>query len=516
MKFKIKNSWIIVCYTVGILLCGCSNPEPAKPNLVYIFPDQFRKQAMGFWEKPGYENAIRTIGDPVETPELDRFANEAVVLTNMVSNAPICSPHRGSLLTGMFPGASGVPLNCNSNRPVSSLRKDAVCFSDVLDQQGYNTAYFGKWHLDYPKPNDPINPGNYVDPRTPAWDAYTPEEDRHGFQHWYSYGTWDVHKDPHYYNNQGQRTEPKEWSPKHEANQVIAYLKNEKGQRDPEKPFAVFVSMNPPHNPYNSLNDCEEKDYNLYKDKLTKELLVRPNADLEMDKARKAAFYFANVTGVSREFGRIIDQLKNMGEYENTVIVFTSDHGETMCSHGINDPKNNIYTEAFDVPFLIRYPGLKAHRLDDLIMGSPDIMPTLLGVMGLQDFIPTEVQGTNYTRVLKGESDKNRPKSALYIRNIDGQKDSSGKVIDYFPVARGVKTHSYTIELQIDSNQKLVGTKFFNDIDDPYQMNNLPVKSDDPVVIGLLKEMVYWLKKSDDPWYQQKILSDWIDYKTDL
>ena len=215
----------------------------------------------------------------------------------------------------------------------------------MLKEENYNLAYFGKWHLDFPTPNDPANPGNYVDPRVPAWDTYTPMIKRHGFDYWYSYGTWDVHKDPHYYNNNGKRFEPKEWSPQHEANEVISYLKNEKGQRDDTKPFAVFVSMNPPHNPYNSLDDCLEEDYNHYQGIPLNRLLQRDNANPEMQKAKSAPFYFANVTGVDREFGRIIQQLKDMGEYDNTIVVFTSDHGETMCSQNTRDPKNSIFTE---------------------------------------------------------------------------------------------------------------------------------------------------------------------------
>jgi len=502
-----------MCLLLVALSFGCKAKKTDKRlNVVYVFPDQYRKQAMGFWDTPEFKGAIRTQADPVSTPRLDSFAKEAVVLTNMVSNSPICSPHRGSLFTGLFPGSSGVPLNCNSTRPVSSLRDDAICISDVLDQKGYDLAYFGKWHLDFPTPNDPANPGNYVDPRTPAWDAYTPAEKRHGFDYWYSYGTWDVHKDPHYYNTEGERFDPKEYSAKHEADEVISYLKNERGQRDVNNPFAIFVSMNPPHNPYKSLDDCMEEDFQIYKDKTTEELLVRSNVDLSMAKVHSAPYYFANVTGVDREFGRIVDQLKAMGEYENTIVVFTSDHGETMCSQGVNDAKNSIYTEAFEVPFLIRWPGLNTSRLDNLLMGTPDIMPTLLGLMGFEESIPEEVQGFNYAPVLTQESEISRPKSALYIRNGSGPKDEQGLVHSYFPVARGVKTHQYTLELVINKKHELVSSRFYNDNADPYQLNNMPVDFQDPVVKSLMQEMAFWLKQSNDPWYSKRVLDQWIPY----
>ncbi len=503
-------------FIYGALLAGmaaCHSPQPEQPlNLVYVFPDQFRKQSLAFWDQPEFAGAIRTKADPVYTPQLDRFAKEGIVLTRMVSNCPLCSPHRGSLMTGLFPGSSGVPLNCNATRPVSSLRADVTTFSDVLADQGYELAYIGKWHLEYPLPNDPVNPGHYVDPRTPAWDAYTPPERRHGFNYWYSYGTWDVHKDPHYYDTDGNRFDPKEYSPKHEADKAIAYLKNENGERDPGKPFALFVSMNPPHSPYSSLDDCMEEDYNRYKDTPPDQLLHRPNANAEMPKAFSAPYYFANVTGVDREFGRILQQLKEMGAYENTVIVFTSDHGETLCSQNITDPKNSIYTESFDVPFIVRYPGLQQSRTDNLMMGTPDIMPTILGLMGHEEHIPEAIHGFNYAGALQNDPGARRPQSALYIKNIDGDKDSEGKVISWFPVSRGIKTGRYTLELTINRKYEMVSTKFFDDQKDPYQMNNLPVDADDPAVKELLAEMAWWLKQSDDPWVDQKILSSWIKY----
>lgn len=168
------------------------------------------------------------------------------MLTSAMSNCPLSSPHRGSLLTGMYPNKSGIPLNCNSSRPISSLREDAVCVSDVFCNAGYDCAYFGKLHAEFPTPNDPERPGQYVEDRVPAWDAYTPKERRHGFNYWYSYGTFDEHKNPHYWDTEGRRHDPREWSPLHESGKVVSYLKNEGNVRDPKKPFFIMVGMNPP------------------------------------------------------------------------------------------------------------------------------------------------------------------------------------------------------------------------------------------------------------------------------
>ena len=109
-----------------------------RPNVVYVFPDQYRNYAMEFWSQPDFKGAINSESDPVHTPNINKFARESVVLSSAQSNCPLSSPHRGSLLTGMYPNRSGIPLNCNSSRPISSLRSDATCWSDVMSQAGYD------------------------------------------------------------------------------------------------------------------------------------------------------------------------------------------------------------------------------------------------------------------------------------------------------------------------------------------------------------------------------------------
>lgn len=492
----------------GLLAAGCgqtSAPESVRPNVIYVFPDQMRNHAMGFWDEPGFKEKVAFKADPVHTPHLNAFAREALVLTSAMSNCPLSSPHRGSLLTGMYPNKSGVPVNCNADRPLSSLRQDVACISDVFSQAGYHCAYIGKLHVDHPTPNDPERPGHYVEERIPAWDAYTPPERRHRFDYWYSYGTFDVHKSPHYWDTQGKRHEVKEWSPKHEADKAIDYLRNVGEVRDTKKPFFMMISFNPPHSPYNSLECCMEEDYNLYKDKPLDSLLVRPNANRTMGKAACAPYYFASVTGVDREFGRILTELKRLGLDKNTIVVFSSDHGETMCSQGVNDPKNLPYAESMNVPFLIRYPEHIAPRTDDLLLSTPDIMPTLLGLCGLE--IPQTVQGTNYAGLFTGQAPQMaRPEEVLYIKNGDGEKNAEGKVISYFPLSRGIKTDRYTLSLTIDKeNRELKEVLFYDDKEDPYQMHPLAAEDRPEVFNDLCARLARLLKQVDDPWYQEGI-----------
>lgn len=503
---KITTSLVGLIATSGIWA-----QTTTRPNIVYVFPDQFRNSAMQFWNDPEFKKHVQFKPDPVHTPNLNKFATEAVVLCNAVSNCPLSSPYRGMLLTGMYPDGSGVALNCNDLRPSSNLRQDAIAISDVLSQNGYDCGYIGKLHVDYPTPNNPQNPGSYVDDKKPVWDAYTPKERRHGFNFWYSYGTFDEHKNPHYWDTDGNRHDPKEWSPKHEADKAIEYLTV---IRDKSKPFFLMVSMNPPHSPYSSFDDCMEEDYNLYKDVPLNQLLVRPNVNQQLKKKIKnAPYYFANVTGVDREFGRILVALNQLGLDKNTIVVFSSDHGETMASH-VEDPKNSPYAEALNVPFLIRYPEKLKPNVSKLLLSTPDIMPTLLSMAGLQNKIPTTVEGMDLSAEMQSRKlSNNAPKAALYIRNSDGKKNAEGKSISYFPVARGVKTERYTLAITIDKKtKKLNEVLMFDDLKDPYQLHNLSIEKNKYLFQSLCNLMPALLKKANDPWYKERMLSEFILY----
>lgn len=490
-----------------------SNRQKATPNVIYVFPDQFRNCALGIWRMPEYANKVRFKGDPTVTPHLNAFAREAVVLTSAQSNFPLSSPHRGSLLTGMYPNRSGVPLNCNSQRPFSYIRPETECIGDVFRRAGYDCGYIGKLHTDRPEKNNPQNPGHYVEGSDPVWDAYTPAERRHGFNYWYSYGTFDEHKNPHYWDTDGKKHEPHEWSPLHEAKMAAAYIRNEHGERDAHRPFFLMVSMNPPHSPYRSLNDCMEEDYALYKDRPIDSLLVRPNADRNMKKAHAAAYYFASVTGVDRAFGQILEALTESGLERNTIVIFASDHGETMCSQGVEDPKNSPYTESMNIPFMVRYPGKLSPRVDSLLLSSPDIMPTVLGLAGLKQEIPKNVQGKDYSSLLFNPQAKvKRPEGALYIRNIEGDKEADGTVKNYFASARGIKTDRYTLALFINRKHQIVRTLFFDDWADPYQMHNLSLQDRAADYQRLCRKMGKMLKDIDDPWYRQGILTKTMKY----
>ncbi|MDF2726323.1 MAG: hypothetical protein K0Q59_6001, partial [Paenibacillus sp.] len=315
-----------------------------RPNLLYIFPDEFRAQSMGFRKH-----------DPVWTPNIDKLAAEGLVLRDVVSNYPVCTPYRGMLMTGKYPFASGITSNCNTNHNPYGvwLKQEETCFSDVLNASGYDTGYVGKWHLDPPE-----EPFDYLEPRRKdgvVWDAFTPKERRHGFRFWYSYGCCDNHNEPHYWNGDRvqDRIDVAQWSAEHEADVIVDYLLNEGGEkRDPDKPFALFWSANPPHMPFHMV---PERYKQRYESLPPEQLLNRANVgEITLQLERDARNYFAMITGVDDQIGRVLQALETAGLADDTIVIFTSDHGEMMGSQG-RMGKAVWYEESLVVPFIIRW-----------------------------------------------------------------------------------------------------------------------------------------------------------------
>ena len=193
------------------------------PNLVFVFPDQMRGQALGF------------LGDePVMTPHLDGFAHDSLVLTNASATYPVCSPYRAMLMTGKYPHANAVLSNCNSRTTpfANELKTSDVCWSDVLASQGYSLGYIGKWHLDAPR--KPYVK-SYNNSEKFAWNEWCPPGRRHGFDFWYAYGTFDRHTAPEYWSTEmtrDQRDKVNRWGPEHETDLAIKYIKNAGGSSD--------------------------------------------------------------------------------------------------------------------------------------------------------------------------------------------------------------------------------------------------------------------------------------------
>lgn len=491
-----------------------------KPNVLIIYPDQLRRYSASFWSETQYIGYAAGKPDPVLTPNIDKIAKNGVVFTNAISNFPLCSPARGMLLSGMYPEQNGIWNNCMTERS-ESLKDDIPAITDLFFEAGYNTAYFSKCHL---LKNDPLfdNDGNYVGTTKPPggqylnkYDTYVPPgKSRHSIEYFYQ-SVKDQHFDPLVFSSDpntidgkkdGELHRPKVFTPKNESEQIIQYLKNERSQRNGKKPFFIMWSINPPHNPWNEKNTDMEMFHKYYDETKVPEinsLLTRENVDLEM--ADYARYYFANVTSVDMYIGKVLQELEKMGVLNNTVVILSSDHGEMLTSQG-KEGKNTFETEALAVPFIIHWPkGLEGEKTTDVLFSVPDVLPTIMGLIGLGPDIPDKVQGIDFSEKLFG-SENNTFKEPEGVLIMLGN-------------SRGVHSKHYTlclIENKLASNQgKTSGLQdvyLYDNITDPYQLKKIPIKDLPEVATRLLRILGQELKRTNDPWYKKRKYKDVINY----
>lgn len=455
-----------------------------RPNLLFLFPDQFRQSALG-----------GAGGDPVHAPNLARLAAGGRVLTHAISNFPVSSPFRGMLMTARYPFRNGVHGNCNLAHAAYGvgLPPSQRCFPDVLHDAGYHCGYIGKWHLDAPSLSQlPHTEGFRPDAAGGGlWDAYTPPgARRHHFDFWHAYGCCDNHLRPHYWTGNdalSERREIDDWSARHEADVAIDYIRNRHHERDDSKPFALFVAFNPPHTPFDQVPAGYVQPY---RDLSPAQLFTRGNvpSGVAVDKAADARQYFAAVTGIDEQVGRILDALSQSGEADNTLVVFTSDHGEMLGSHGLMH-KKVWYDEALRIPFILSWPGRVPPGQDDLLLSVPDIQPTLLALLDVPVNAETRAgwQGRDFSGQLLGQGGE-RPDAALYYR-IEPATPGFGQ--------RGLRTLRYTYVLsrgEYGEEQWL-----FDNESDPWQRHNLAAS--EPALCQVLAwRMWQLLRETGDVW----------------
>jgi arylsulfatase A-like enzyme len=454
-----------------------------KTNLLYIFADQWRAQGVGYANE-----------DAVHTPNIDQFAKESMVFSNAVSTFPLCSPHRASLMTGKYPFNVGMWTNCkNGLDEVIMLKPQEVCIGNVLKDNGYHTGYIGKWHLDAAETNFHNKPkSGAVD-----WDAYTPPgERRQGFDYWLSYGADDNHLDPHYWADSDKQIRPKKWSVEYETDKALEYMSS---RNQNEEPFALFLSYNPPHLPYelvpNELYERYKEEPVHFRENVPKEYQTEELKTITRQ-------YFAAITGVDSQFKRIYDFLKENNMEENTLVVLSADHGEMLGSHGLMS-KNIWYEEAIKIPLMIRKKGSIEQKTNDVIFASPDHMPTLLDLLDLP--IPDTCQGYSHKNNMFGVSSKD-PQHA-FLCSYPGMpkmvKEFHKRGLNHKCFGwRGVRTKQYTYVINNgyapDENQKIL---LYDNNQDPYQLNPTVIENrkQNELIIELDGYLKDYLEKTGDP-----------------
>lgn len=368
-----------------------------QPNVVMIITDQQRADTMGCYGNPH-----------IQTPNLNRLADQSFVFENAYVSQPICTPSRSTIMTGLYPHATGCVRN---NIPLSA---DVPTIAEMAPAE-YVTAYYGKWHL-----------GNEVK-RQRGFDEWVSSEDL--YRQYYTEDTLlDELSDYHRYlldvgiipdiENEGKNTFSRELAAslpvEHTKAMFLAEKTSEFIEANKERPFMICVGILEPHPPYeNPLSDMHAPDgipfgeafmrtpdENASKLHQSRATDVPPEIKTEADWRKLKARYWGNVALVDRAVEKITGALESAGVADRTIVIFTSEHGDQMGDHNILE-KAVLYEESVRVPMLIKVPWISTGKTD--VKGRfslVDLVPTLLDLIGAD--VPDHLHGRSRLPVLQG------------------------------------------------------------------------------------------------------------------
>lgn len=392
-----------------------------KPNIVYVFSDQHR------WEATGYA------GNPdVKTPYMDRLHEQSVSFDLALANAPVCGPARACLLTGQRSLTHGIFVNDVNLDPKS------FTFGKILKDAGYDTGYIGKWHLDGYGRLD-----------------FIPEKRRHGFDFWRVMECTHNYNQSYYYGDTPVKLKWQGFDAEAQTACAIEYIQN----HDKEKPFALFLSWGPPHSPYHTAPDQFKVMYQ------PDQLKLRGNIPVGWDgKAREMLVgYYAHISALDHYLGQLWRALEETGIEEDTIFIYTSDHGDMLGSHGHLN-KQRPWDESIRVPFIMHYPNLFGRKEQHVAapFSTIDIMPTILELCDIK--VPEHVEGVSFASCLRSSASPIQDAALIECIHPFGQwaRQDNGK--EY----RGIRTERYTYVKDLQDPWLL-----YDNAEDPLQLNNL-------------------------------------------
>jgi len=475
-----------------------------RPNVLWIMTDQLRADCLGF------------MGNPVvQTPNLDMLASQSVVFTNAFCQSPACTASRASLFTGRYPPTVRV-------RGMGILPPTETTITEVLRRHGYHTAASGKIHLTpeqytkYQLKSDvPI-----IDWKKFAADALIdniPQDsvkENYGFEHYVGcedilLGNFYKWLDENYPELSGKKPVPLfEEGPRdlwvspypseahpttfitNNAEAFIRLLKN-------KEPWFVFCSFIAPHHPFQAPSDqiarYDEKDIPLPEEKGGVDAsfipepaksaigeMTRYNKDIQR---RIILHYFASISLIDDCVGRLINLLKSIGQFDNTLIIFTADHGEFLGNHMLLRKPSLLYDETLRVPLLIKLPGNCKGKVIDGLIELVDVFPTILGFLQ----IPSSpgVQGIDWsTSILEGSFSG---REDIYA-DMYHLRPLFGELVGPYTSVMTLRTSEWKLNIYPEAGIQY--GQLFNLKEDPDESNNL---YGNPLYRSIKEEMLWQL-----------------------
>jgi choline-sulfatase len=472
IKVAIAGGCLFLCS--GMVFGFDKNTQ--KPNILLIIDDQHNPRAMGW---TGQSQAI--------TPNLDRLAWQSVCFTNAYCANPVCAPTRHSIYTGLYSSEHGVIHN---DLP---MREGLPTLMAHLNRAGYTTANIGKMHnAPYHHRRDfqfVLNHEFYID--SAGISHYAPylatEASKRGLKlkSWHRSRTskkvWL--EDPQriaFISQMPEDLTAEHWITDHAINFMRDQLRNR-----PSRPFFLHASYFPPHHPYGPIEkyarmyhpEAMKLPPNFSREKLDSWCngKSRPEHLSDAEVKRWIARYYGFVSQLDAQIGRLLDGLDQLGIEDNTIVIFTSDHGDMLGEHG-RFYKSVMYEGSARVPFIVRWPGMQKTGKESALVSHVDIMPTLLRAAGLEP--SGHLPGKDLQPLIR-ENGKGWTERSVYAESLNYLPFESLMLRKgpYKLIANATNTKNPSINYEL-----------YDLMNDPWELRNLAGNSDYSGKLKMLKD----------------------------
>lgn len=443
---------------------------PEHPNLLFIWTDQ------------QIDNSLAVYGNTVfKVPNLNKLAEESIVFANSYVVQPVSTPSRGSVLTGMYPHMHGAIQN---NTPINA---DAKTLPELINNDMYATGYFGKWHL-----GDEIFEQHGFEEFDSVEDLYyeyySADKDKNARSGYHKFLVENGLEPDDRKNNVFTRNYTASLSYEYSKPKFLEYKAKDFLTRHQNQPFILYVNYLEPHTPFNGpfneLHDMDSLELSQAVDcMLTDNDPVRYHARVRNNVAKEQyRKLYRNYAGlchaVDLSIGKILKHLDSLGLRNNTIVVFTSDHGEMMGAHGLNN-KSVMYEQALRVPLMFRIPwiNMNKQRIVTPNVTNIDLVPTLLELMNCQADM-SHLQGRSLMEMFNGDRRTNDD-GYIYMMWNPNEDDKKSNPVDGYSkeqIAYYTDASFRTVispdgwKLTLSDRDK---NQLFNLNSDPHECNNL-------------------------------------------